>query len=138
MNHKGESSRSILAKDKRVSDRLMLPVTIYYCLPPDESWNGPYAIDDISGHGLKFSTHNRIDNDKEIKLKLLIGREGHPIVVKGMVIWCKKNTLHDTNLLTYYEIGIKFSKMNHADRKHFVQYISEEILLKYLKSNGIQ
>lgn len=120
-------AREFLSEDKRKSERLALPVKILYSFPPLEEWLGPLLVDDISGHGLKFTADSPIEKDSVFKLKILFPDEAmRPIVVEAQVYWCVENRQG-------YSIGVKFYQMNHTDHRRYVEYIGEKILLKHLK-----
>lgn len=115
-------------KDQRKSDRISIPI-VFYMLGPDNKWIGPIPVDNISGHGLKFSSSKEIDKNTKLNLKLIFPEENNkPINVNGIVRWCSKSRLDA------YNIGISFDKMNYEDRKKFVNYIGEKLLLKISNS----
>lgn len=119
--------REFLSKDKRKNDRLTLPIKILYNFHLLEEWAGPFSIDDISGHGLKFTVDAKIEKGTLLNLKLLFLDETiTPIIVEAKVCWCAKKTQG-------YSLGLEFQKMGYADRRRYIEYISEHILLKYLK-----
>ncbi len=132
MNLELAEIKKLLTQDQRRSERLNLPIKIFYCLPPDSRWIGPIAIDDIGGHGLKFKIPERLTKNTELNLKISLPDDSNPIIVKGLVMWSKK-TPEKQNI---YEIGIKFRKMNYQDRQKYVKYICSNILLKYLDNTG--
>lgn len=119
--------RKFLSEDKRKSERLALPLLILYNFPPQEEWLGPLLVDDISGHGLKFTADSAIEKDSLFNLKILLPDDTmRPIAFEAQVYRCVKNKQK-------YSIGVKFHKMNYVDRRRYVKYIGEKILLKHLK-----
>jgi hypothetical protein len=122
-----EGIRELIAGDKRYSERLKLPVKIFYSpVTWYPVWTGPITVDDIGGGGLKFTTHETIEHNARLKIKIIFpGRDVEPIVVVGQVVW---NSASDNRK----QLGIKFYKMRPHDRTQYVQYLCDRILLKYL------
>ncbi len=135
-----EDIKSLLAKDKRKSDRIFIPLKIFYHLPSSRKWEGPIAIDDISGGGLRFKSTKKLLKGKELTFKINLPGNKTPLTFKGAVIWCK--LLHPLRLLKdepkqkKYLVGIKFKKMSHADRQKYVKYICGELLAAHLNDQG--
>jgi len=134
MNKTLAKVKSILSKDKRRTERLSLPITIFYTLYPHSEWTGPIPVEEIGGGGLKFKSKIRIKKNTEINLRIDIPHQP-PINVRGEVVWCKKIsslTTKQAKLSPLYTIGIRFYKMKYSDRQRFITYISEKILDEFL------
>lgn len=119
--------REFISKDKRKSERLAIQVRLLYAYSLLEEWRGPFLIDDISGQGVRFGSDTMLALGTKLYLKILFSEESmKPIVVESEVCWRAKKK-HG------YTIGVKFHKMNDTDRRRYIEYISEKILLKYLQ-----
>jgi len=131
MVSKIQELNKLISSDKRKSERLNLPVRIFYTTSPDAKWLGPVSVEDIGGNGLRFNSEKKIGEGSEINIKIIFPEKEHPsIIVKASVIWCIKTSRNT------YNIGVKFHKMDYADRRRFVEYISDKIMLKYLPSEA--
>ncbi len=134
-------NKFFLAGDKRKAERLSLPIQFSFSLhdlPLDVSsseWMQPFRVNDIGGNGLRFIGINKIEQNTPLSLKIVLPDNPKPIIFVGESVWCQD--ISDANCSTkIYAIGIKFRKMNHEDRKRFVAYISDQILLQYVDSEG--
>ncbi|MCM8781003.1 MAG: PilZ domain-containing protein [Candidatus Omnitrophica bacterium] len=123
----------LLSKEKRRSDRLGLPIKISYCLPKENKWEGPLYVINASGGGIRFITNKNIEENTELDIKIIIPKESrNPISLKGTVVWCRKKY---PNSKDYY-VGVKFHKMQDDDRRRYVVYLCENILLHNLKNQN--
>lgn len=112
--------------EKRKSERLRLPIKVEYAYPCQAKWIKPVSVVDISGYGLNIETVEEININAQLDIKINFPEENmEPIIVRSKVIWCVKAGAG-------CHIGIKFGKMNYEDRKRYIEYLSEKILLKYL------
>jgi Tfp pilus assembly protein PilZ len=120
--------RKFLAQDKRKSERLRLPLKIVYILPSGKKWTKAASLEDISGRGLKFASNEKIELGAEVNLKITFADEpDKPVLADASVLRC------DRVKPRLYRIAVKFHKMNHNDRRRYVEYLCENILLAYLK-----
>ncbi len=128
MKSKISEVKEFLLKDKRKSDRLALPIKMAYTVLPENKWSKPILIEDISGHGIKFIHTKAIDLGTELNLKIILpgGNANKPISVKASTVWCKP-----ANRGTY-QIGVNFNKMDSEDRKRFIEYMSDKLLVAHL------
>lgn len=131
MSLKIEKIKTLLLKDKRKTERLFLPIKVFYSEPGESKWRGPIPIEDIGGGGLKLKDKKRIKRNTELNLKINLPDESKPILLKGEVVWCKRGTPKNA-----YSMGVKFHKMNCEDRKKYVSYICKKILFEYLSNEG--
>jgi len=136
-----KKNKIFIAEDKRKAERLSLPIKFSFALhelPLDVSspeWIQPFRVDDVGGNGLRFISINKIERNTSISLKIILPDNSKPIIFTGESVWCQ--AISDANCSTkIYAIGVKFHKMNHEDRKRFVGYISDQILLQYVDSEG--
>jgi len=120
--------KSLISQDKRKSDRLNLPLKIFYKLPSSSEWIGPLTIENIGGDGLRFRSRTKLNKNTEITLEIELPHEPKPIPVKGKIVWCEEISLKRLN----YHIGVEFSKMRYQDRRRFVKYIGRNIITEYL------
>lgn len=122
--------RQFFLKDKRKSDRLFLPIKIFYSLSLDAPWIGPVFVEDIGGYGLRFANDTKLSEKTELILKIVFpGDNNKPITLSGEVLWCGKEDEQQSD----FSVGVKFEKMNYEDRRRYIKYISEEILLNNFK-----
>jgi c-di-GMP-binding flagellar brake protein YcgR len=127
MNTKLEMIKKMLATEKRKSDRLDIPVRVYYSAAVAKKWEGPAKTINISGRGLSFLSNDKIAKNSKIKLKMIFPEPVlGTIECKGICAWSKKSEAG-------YQTGIEFSEMSQQDRKIYVDYIAEKILLKSLE-----
>lgn len=127
MKKKIEEIARLINRDKRQADRLELAVTVYYRFPGQADWQGPHTAANIGGNGLSFSLAKEIDKHAELDLKIVLPQEPQrPIEVKGEVIWVNPSDGR-------YRLGIRFFKMQEDDRRRFVSYICDSILVTYAK-----
>ena len=71
MKTKTETIKELIDSDKRLCDRLRLPLKVYYSqglVQDDTQWLGPVLLDNASGNGLMFHC------DQELKQGNLIFR----------------------------------------------------------------
>lgn len=128
MNQKNLEVKEFFLKDKRKSDRLALPVKMAYTVLPENKWSKPILIEDISGHGIKFIHTHAMDLGRELNLKIILPETdaNKPIFVNASIVWCKPAKRGA------YQIGVNFNKMEPEDRKRFVQYMSDKLLVAHL------
>jgi len=136
-----KKNKVLLLEDKRKTERLSIPVQFYFSLFPlpldvsSPEWVKPFRVDDIGGNGLKFICINKIERSTVISLKIILPDNPKPILFSGETVWSQ--CISDRNCSTkLYANGVKFHKMDHEDRKRFVGYISDQILLHYIDSMG--
>jgi hypothetical protein len=120
--------RKLITDERRTSERLVLPVKIFYSSALwYPVWTGPITVDDVGGNGLKFTSPEKIDRQAKLKIKIIFpGKPVEPIVTVGDVVWTKAAG-HDRA-----QVGIRFHKMSVADRRRYVEFICDNILLKFL------
>jgi len=138
--------RKILFLDKRKNDRISLPVTVLYSWSPAEAhapkWIKPHELIDVSGHGLKMKTVAPIPQGASIDLRIEFADHSPSIMFAAEVVWCQEifkegGFWGDTRKRSDgYSIGLKFHKMNHADRRRFVTYVCENIIDTCLDDEG--
>ena len=117
----------MMSQDKRKSERVELAVILYYRLTGEAEWQGPHAAVNISGHGISFILSKEIAKLTEVDLKIVLPQDPQrPIEVKGEVIWVSP-------FGGRYRLGVRFFKMKEDDRRRFVSYICDTILVTYLK-----
>ena len=129
MDDKLKRLKQAIEQDKRKSDRLSLPIEVFFSLLSSDDWFGPVSIDDISGHGLRFSCDKELDKGSELRLKVISADEPNPFFALGKVVRCEKE---DTGFM----VAIKFENMEHEERRRFVSYMCDKILLHKLKEEG--
>lgn len=131
MVSKLEQIKKILSQEKRKQNRLSLPIEIFYAVNSNKNWSGPLDLYDISGGGIKFFSSQVIEKTALVSLKIKLPNYSKEIITTGQVIWSKNNSKQQEKNIPPYAIGIKFNKMALEDRKQFIMFISENIILKY-------
>ena len=132
MKIKKSELNTFFLKDQRKTERLLLPVQIYYSLPKQDTWNGPVDLENISGNGLRCTLDKKLPLNTELDIRIFLPSEASaPINAKGKVIWIQK--LSSQSFL----IGINLLKMPPDDRRAYIEFISDKILLKYLDKVSI-
>jgi c-di-GMP-binding flagellar brake protein YcgR len=127
MEKKVEEIVRLLRQDKRKCERVELAVTVYYRLPGEAEWHGPFSAVNIGGTGLSFILGKEIAKRSEIELRMVLPQDPQrPIEVKGEVVW---GSPFDNR----YRLGVRFFKMREDDRRRFVSYICDTIMVTYLK-----
>ena len=124
---------SSLSKERRRTERLILPLNLLYRIPPSPQWITPLKLEDIGGDGLKLRVKKRIKKGEDLELKLEIPSQ-ESIYVKGEVIWNKRVEVSSQKF--EYRVGIRFHKMKYSERKRFVSYLAEKILDEHLTEKG--
>ena len=113
--------------DKRKSDRLKLPIQIFYSSVSQGPWVGPVDVNDISGGGLSFISPLKLALESQLLFKIVFPEKNNPpIFSTGKVIWLGKSG-------SCHKIGISFGKMDLPDRKRYVEYLADKILLSNIE-----
>jgi hypothetical protein len=99
---------SFRVKEKRRAKRSNLLLDIKYKREKDEEWKSA-VTKDVSISGLRILISESLDKREKISLKIKIPEEQWPLVAEAEVIWVKQ-------VNNEYEIGLKFIKINDADR----------------------
>jgi len=132
MDLRTEGISQLLSSDKRKSDRLTIPLGLFFLLPREQTWNGPFQILDIGGHGLKFAFNQELKAGTEFDLKITFPERTQSFInAKAKVAWCKLKSP------TIYHIGAHITAMQQKDRRRYVLYICEKIVLTHLKKNHV-
>jgi hypothetical protein len=142
MVSKTEKVKKLLAVDKRTTERLNAGVSVHYLPEGAEKWVTPISLCDISGGGIRFIISHPLDKNIPISLKIDLLDGQSPIVCDGDIVW--RENIEQTKVSARtapkdkkgYAIGVKFYNMPPEDKKRFVLFLSEKILLKYVDSWG--
>lgn len=127
MEKKIEEIVRLLSQDKRKSERLELAVTVYYRFPGETDWQGPTTAVNIGGYGLSIILGKEIAKLAKLDLKIVLPQgPQRPIEVEGEVVWVNPAEGR-------YRLGIRFFKMKEDERRRFVSYICDNILVTYSK-----
>lgn len=123
--------KKLLLQDNRKTDRLTLPLKVWFCLPFETQWHGPVSLNDISGNGLQFTSSTLIEKNSQLRLKVDLQDSKKPIIIPAEVIWSKK--LHIPKTFT---IGVKFIAIPEQDNDRFVEFLCDHILLAHINNRG--
>lgn len=127
MEKKIEEIVRLLRQDKRKCERVELSVIVYYRFPDEVDWHGPFTSVNIGGNGISFILSKEIPAHTELNLRLVLPQDPQrPIEVRGEIVWV--NPFNDR-----YRLGVRFFKMREDDRRRFVSYICDTIMVTYLK-----
>ncbi|GJQ58833.1 MAG: hypothetical protein SCALA701_16340 [Candidatus Scalindua sp.] len=136
MSSKKDELKELLSQDSRRSERLSVPVYLFYSYLPDTEWIGPQSVEDVGGDGLRFQNRHSIAKNTELQLKINLTKDPTPLIFKCSVVRCEEIS-HSEQLPTAkkedkFSIGVKFFKMEHNDRQRYVNFICGKILSSYL------
>lgn len=132
MDLETEGISRLLSSDKRKSDRLVIPLALFFSLPEEQVWNGPLQILDIGGHGLKFASGQSLKTGTELNLKITFPENAQRFIqARAKVAWCKLKCP-----ATYF-IGAHITSMQPEDRRRYISYICEKIILTHLKTKNV-
>ncbi|MCP5007338.1 MAG: PilZ domain-containing protein [Planctomycetes bacterium] len=136
MTSEKDKLKELLSQDSRRSERLTLPMYLFYSHLPETAWIGPQSVVDVGGDGLRFQSEHSIAENSELQLKINLSKDPTPLIFKCKVVRCEKY-LNQKPLPTAknedgYSIGVKFYKMAHTDRQKYVNFICGKILSSYL------
>ncbi len=136
MTSKKDEIKELLSQDSRRSERLSVPVYLYYSYISNTDWIGPQSVEDVGGDGLRFRNEHGIEMDTELRLKINLTNDPNPLVFNCKVVRCEKNEnpeqLPSAKNEDQYSVGVKFYKMEHNDRQRYVNFICGKILSSYL------
>lgn len=135
-----EKMREIVSQDKRVCERLDLPMAIRYSKFVDASgevvkWSDLVTLDNIGGEGLGFSDDFELLKGEKINVELKLPCQLSPVYLGAEVVWVSRNFQPDADG-GGFSYGLKIFKLSDDDQKKFQQFISDRIIDKYLDDQG--
>jgi len=134
--------KEIIEKDKRKCERLILPLQVFYALQPSgqnpsPQWQGPFALDNISGNGLSFIVNQFLVEGTTLNLQVHYSSQEEPIIMIGKIMRCQLEQPDPSSGpgedSLGYILGLHIYKTKKGDRKKFINFISDNILDKYMK-----
>ncbi len=144
MNDNYNKIMEIIKRDRRACERLNVDLEIFYS--PDlslevtsPSWKGPYKLENIGGEGISFLSDETLTVKSNLSFKFTLPRQVIPMIVTGTIIWQNEQNRETTQgqadgrLFCY---GVKFEKIQEEFERHFIDFISEAIMDKYIDENG--
>ena len=137
-----DKMKEIISSDKRICDRLELPLKIRYSkvIESNEdavSWSDYVWLDNIGGEGLGFTDSIELFNGEKLEIELLLPTEKRAFYIGAEVMWISKNTeLNEGNRSGEISYGLKIYRLDENDRKKFEQFISDSIIDQYLDDAG--
>lgn len=139
MGTKFEKIKKIIDKDKRLCERLELPLKVYYFIESQgekSDWIGPVLLDNIGGKGFGFHNSIEIPKGSKLSIKILMENDLEPVFFSGEVVWIKEeiclSSTEDGKDICVYSYGIFMKEKDPKAYQKFVNYISDNILDKYL------
>jgi hypothetical protein len=143
MKTKFEEIKEIIDSDKRLCDRLRLPLQVYYSeglIENKDELVGPVELDNASGKGLMFYSDVEMAKGRKINVRLFIENDPKPIDFDGEIMWFRKNDLSGQSEKEQkgrgYLYGVFIVEKDETDYERFVAYIADNILDEYLDENG--
>ncbi len=76
---------------------------------------------DLSASGLAFDSEKPLHADTLLELKMILSPELIGVVVRGKIVYCKENALHDER--PSYHIGVNFLALREQEREILVRHI---------------
>ena len=140
MDTKIDTIKMLLSKDKRKTDRLLMTLKARYSIAESNILRGPVHVTHIGGGGLKFTSGDKIPKQTEVTFKIELPKEPKPIILKGLVVWCRKalppQAQHRKKRSNLYDIGVKFYGMEKKHRQKFINFFCDSLLSEFLNSEG--
>jgi len=135
-----EKIREIVSQDKRICERLELPMAIRYSKFVDAAsdvvkWSDFVTLDNIGGEGLGFSDDFELFKGDRINVELKLPCQVNPVYIGAEVMWASRNFQPDAGGGNF-SYGLKIFKLSDNDQKKFQQFISDRIIDKYLDDQG--
>ncbi len=134
-----EKMIELVQRDRRVCERLSVELDIFFS--PDltlevssPTWKGPYKLENIGGEGISFLCDGEISLRTKMSFKFTLPRQIVPMIVTGAIIW--RNNSKKSGNKKFFCYGVKFDKIKQEFERHFISFISEAIMDKYLDGNG--
>ncbi len=141
MASKFEKMKELLSQEKRVCERLELPLKIRFSLLDAKGTQGPWSefvlLDNIGGEGLGFSHDMVLAKGDRLAIELNLPVDKKPFFLGADVVWIQKNFVvkgeHSQGKFSY---GLRIFECDDHARKKFEQFISDSIIDKYLNDEG--
>jgi c-di-GMP-binding flagellar brake protein YcgR len=73
---------------------------------------------DISGGGIRLSSHEKLESPQNIALELFVPGYRRPIPIKGEVIWARTDSAEED-----VSAGVRFTKIDSYDRQMILDYV---------------
>ena len=135
-----EKIKRIIKADNRSSERLSLKLQTEFKLLPLEAWFKPLEVNNVSGGGICLTHTRRVQENRNILLRIKLPSLETPIIIKGLTKWCKRFSAHSSGgsqkLRPFYSLGIEFEKADHQDKKEFILYLTQNIVNSFLDETG--
>jgi hypothetical protein len=136
-----EKMKELISKEKRLCDRLDLPLTIRYSLVNANGvsgqWSEPVFLDNIGGDGLGFSDDMVLSKGDRLEIELHLPVDKKPFFLGAEVVWVQKNFVaHGEISCGKFSYGLRIFQLDDDARKKFEQFISDSIIDKYLNDDG--
>ncbi len=75
--------KELLSGDRRKSERLSLPLQVFYSFLSAPDWIGPIPLEDVGGNGLRFKSKSEIQGNTGLKLRINLSDEQGSIFLKS-------------------------------------------------------
>lgn len=121
-------------KDKRMANRLNIPLKIEYKLLPKQRILKEVFLEDISGTGLRVSLNYHLNKGSRLKTLLYFPKEENPVTAFSEVIWCKKRAADKRRL---FDVGMKYIKVDQKDKERFA-FLFCETMMNYFISRQLK
>lgn len=143
MKSKYKEIKDLINSDKRLCDRLRLPLKVYYSqglAKADTEWLGPVSLDNVSGNGIMFHCDQEMPKGEKINVRLYIEDDMVPVDFDGDIVWVKQKDClampgnGKDGLGFLYGVFLKERDIKGYQR--FVSYITDNIINEYLDDHG--
>ncbi|MDD5070626.1 MAG: PilZ domain-containing protein [Candidatus Omnitrophica bacterium] len=140
MNENIEKIKKILNKDNRSSERLSLNLQTEFKFSSLDSWFKPLEVNNVSGGGICLTHTRRVQENRNVTLRIKLPYLKKPVIIKGTTKWCKRFSAHSGDgsqkLRPFYSLGIEFEKAEHQEKKEFILYLTQNIVNSFLDETG--
>ena len=131
-----EKIKAMISNDKRLCERLALPIRIRYARMSDAAgrepkWSDFVWLDNIGGEGFGFTADISLANGEKLKIEMTIPCEPKPFIVGAQVV-----RIQEGHAGSFF-YGLKIFLLQEGAKGKFEQFISDGIIDKYLDDQGL-
>lgn len=115
-------------KDKRVAQRISVPLRVRYQDLDKKQVSGETYTLDISGGGLRLNLDRPFKKGDMVKTLIYFPYQQTPVTTLNKVIWCRRHP--GTSITETFDIGLKYVNIKSKDRERFL-YLFCDMMLNY-------
>lgn len=136
-----EKMKELIAQEKRLCDRLELPIKIRYIAlnkgARGSRWSDYVFLDNIGGQGLGFTDNTVLAMGDKLEIELSLPQEQTPVFFGAEVMWIHKNfRARGLTAFGKFSYGLRIYHLDDEARRKFEQFISDSIIEKYVADDG--